>query len=71
MAVICKFDVVVPTLNEAGNIVTVLDRAWQALSGHAQKGLAGAITYGWKHSDADLIGVMEATSSIRRNGCPN
>src|SRR5713101_1877061 len=92
-----KFALVVPTLNEAENIVTVLDRAREALSQlplcseilvvddgstdgtaeivrryskrhagismverHSQKGLAGAITYGWEHSDADLIGVMDA-----------
>src|SRR6266567_9005248 len=92
-----KFALVVPTLNEAENIVTVLDRAREALSQlplpweilvvdddskdgtqeivrrcsetHpgirlvqrlAQKGLAGAITYGWKHTDADILGVMDA-----------
>jgi dolichol-phosphate mannosyltransferase len=92
-----KFALVVPTLNEAANVVAVLDRAREALSGlrlpweilvvddnstdgtaeavraysethagihlverHAQKGLAGAITYGWEHTDADLIGVMDA-----------
>jgi dolichol-phosphate mannosyltransferase len=27
---------------------------------HAQKGLAGAITYGWEHTDADILGVMDA-----------
>jgi len=92
-----KFALVVPTLNEAENIVTVLDRAREALSQlplaweillvdddstdgtaetarryseahaeirlverHAQKGLAGAITYGWKHTDAEVLGVMDA-----------
>ena len=25
-----------------------------------QRGLAGAITYGWAHTDADLLGVMDA-----------
>lgn len=92
-----KFALVVPTLNEAANIVTVLDRAREALSQlllpweilvvdddstdgtaeivrryskthagirlvdrHAQKGLAGAITYGWEHTDADVLGVMDA-----------
>lgn len=25
-----------------------------------QKGLAGAITYGWAHADADLLGVIDA-----------
>src|SRR5260370_37369375 len=92
-----KFALVVPTLNEAENIVTVLDRARQALSQlplaweilvvdddsmdgtseivrrygethsavrllerRARKGLAGAITYGWKHTDADILGVMDA-----------
>ena len=92
-----KFALVVPTLNEAENIVTVLDRARQALAqlplaweilvvdddstdgtveivrryseSHAgvrllerysQKGLAGAITYGWKHTDVGILGVMDA-----------
>src|SRR3989442_11828916 len=92
-----KFALVVPTLNEAENIVIVLDRVREALSPlplvweilvvdddstdgtaetvrryaktHAmvhllerqsQKGLAGAITYGWKHTDADIIGAMDA-----------
>jgi len=92
-----KFALVVPTLNEAENIVTVLDRAREALSQlpfpweilvvdddstdgtaeavrryseahseirlverHGQKGLAGAITYGWGHTDADVLGVMDA-----------
>jgi dolichol-phosphate mannosyltransferase len=97
-AVNCKkFALVVPTLNETENIVTVLDRAREALAPvalpweilvvdddstdgtaevvrrynethagirlmerHGQKGLAGAITYGWKHTDADVIGVMDA-----------
>src|SRR5579863_4617299 len=98
MTVTCrKLALVVPTLNEAENIVSVLDRTREALSQlplaweilvvdddstdgtaetvrrysethseirlverHAQKGLAGAITYGWKHTDADIIGVMDA-----------
>jgi dolichol-phosphate mannosyltransferase len=98
MAVTCKkFALVVPTLNEAENIVSVLDRArdallqlplpWEILvvdddskdgtqatvrrygethpgirlvERRAQKGLAGAITYGWKHTDADILGVMDA-----------
>jgi dolichol-phosphate mannosyltransferase len=92
-----KFALVVPTLNEAANIVNVLDRAHAALSKislpweilvvddeskdgtqelvrrssethpgirlverRAQKGLAGAITYGWQHADADILGVMDA-----------
>jgi len=92
-----KFALIVPTLNEAENMVAVLDRAREALSRvalpweilvvddnstdgtaetvrryskshagirlverRAQQGLAGAITYGWKHTDADLLGVMDA-----------
>ena len=92
-----KFALVVPTLNEAENIVVVLDRAREALSQlslaweilvvdddskdgtaeavrrysgthaevrllqrHSQKGLAGAIAYGWKHTNADIFGVMDA-----------
>src|SRR6266567_1609570 len=30
------------------------------LERQAPKGLAGAITYGWKHTDADVLGVMDA-----------
>lgn len=92
-----KFALVVPTLNEAGNIRTVLDRALAALSQEpmpceilvvdddssdgtpeivaeyakaeprvrlltrrGQRGLSGAITYGWASADADLLGVMDA-----------
>jgi dolichol-phosphate mannosyltransferase len=94
----CKtFALVVPTLNEAANIVKVLDRAREALcqlplaweilvvddestdgtaeavlrysvahpeirlvERHSEKGLAGAITYGWGNTDADVLGVMDA-----------
>jgi dolichol-phosphate mannosyltransferase len=92
-----KFALVVPTLNEAGNIRTVLDRAIEAMSKvsipweilvvdddstdgtgriaseyaesesrvrlfvrRRQHGLAGAISYGWTRTDADLVGVMDA-----------
>ena len=92
-----KFALVIPTLNEAGNIQTVMERACAALagiSGHweilvvdddshdatpdivaefarshdrvrlvtrrGEKGLAGAITYGWSQTDAELLGVMDA-----------
>jgi dolichol-phosphate mannosyltransferase len=92
-----KFALVVPTLNEAGNIGIVLDRAVSAMSQfrmpweilvvdddstdgtgeivrryseaesrvrllvrRRQRGLAGAICYGWAHSNADLLGVMDA-----------
>ena len=92
-----KFVLVIPTLNEAGNIQQVLDRSIGALSAtsctwrilvvddasadgtvdivreyaktdpridllirHGERGLAGAITYGWAHSSADLLGVIDA-----------
>ena len=92
-----KFALVVPTLNEAGNIGIALGRAVAALSQQpiswevlvvdddssdatasivrqfatseprvrllvrrGQRGLAGAITYGWAQSSADLLGVMDA-----------
>jgi len=92
-----KFALVIPTVNEAGNIATVLDRTVAALSEaqveweilvvdddstdgtadhvlhHAQaepcirvlvrrgqRGLAGAITYGWSQTNATLLGVMDA-----------
>jgi dolichol-phosphate mannosyltransferase len=92
-----KFALVVPTLNEAENIILVLNRVIAALSRlevpwvilvvddesndgtpeivrryaesesrirllerSSQRGLAGAITHGWSHSDADLIGVIDA-----------
>ncbi len=92
-----KLALVVPTLNEAGNIQTVLARAtaalasvgitWeilvvddgsedgtgQAVTAYArqnnnvrlltrqgQRGLAGAITYGWSQTDAELLGVIDA-----------
>jgi dolichol-phosphate mannosyltransferase len=92
-----KLALVIPTLNEAGNIPTLLDRLGGALEllpidcefiivdddsqdGTAevvreyasrdrrvhlcirkgQKGLSGAVTHGWKQSDASLLGVMDA-----------
>src|SRR5258708_34622319 len=91
-----RLALVVPALNEAGNIQTVLDRATAALSGvatpweilvvddgsedgtgqavteyaeqnknvrlvtrHDERGLAGAITYGWSQTNADLLGVID------------
>ena len=92
-----KFALVVPTLNEAGNIPVLLGRIHEALSPvaieyeiivvdddshdgtadvvarHAKKdprvrllvrkgarGLAGAVIHGWEHTDADLLGVIDA-----------
>ncbi len=92
-----KFALVVPTLNETGNIETVLRRVQSALeplslsyevivvddgstdgtpdivracsasdsrirliSRRNQRGLAGAIVHGWLHSDASLLGVIDA-----------
>ena len=92
-----KLALVLPTLNEAGNIaealgrvgaaldplgvqyeVIVVDdgssdgtqdhvRAWsrshgrvRLLSRQNERGLAGAVLHGWEHSDADLLGVMDA-----------
>ena len=91
------FALVVPTLNEAGNIESVLRRVQCALeplpllyevivvddgstdgtpdvvracsasdsrirliSRQNQRGLAGAVVHGWRHSDADLFGVIDA-----------
>ena len=92
-----KFGLVIPTLNEAGNIPVLLDRIHAALEpmplnyeviivdddstdGTAdvareyatrdsrvrvfvrkgQRGLAGAVIHGWEHTDADLLGVIDA-----------
>ena len=92
-----KFALVIPTLNEAGNIEPLLNRIYAALEPlllpyeivlvddgsvdgtqqvvsnfsatdarvrllvrHNQKGLAGAVIHGWKHTDANLLGVMDA-----------
>lgn len=97
MQQIRKFALVIPTLNEAGNIPVLLDRIRVALEPMAleyeiivvdddssdgtatvageyaerdrhvrvlvrkgQKGLAGAVTHGWQHTDADLLGVIDA-----------
>jgi len=91
------FALVIPTLNEAGNIKTVLERAVAALSAvdmpwevlvvddessdgtpdvvrqfasseprvrvvsrQGKRGLAGAITYGWAQSEAEVIAVIDA-----------
>jgi len=93
----CKFALVIPTLNEAGNIEPLLDRIRTALDPLSiayelivvddgstdgtreivsacadgdprirllvrknQKGLAGAVLHGWRHTDADFLGVMDA-----------
>jgi len=92
-----SFALVIPTLNEAGNIAAVLDRSVAALSEaqlqweilvvdddstdgtadrvrqyaqaeprvrllvrRGQRGLAGAITFGWSQTNANLLGVMDA-----------
>ena len=92
-----KFALVVPTLNEAGNVELLIQRVETALSGlpleyeiivvddgstdgtceivrtlaqadprvrllerKNQKGLAGAVLHGWRHSNADLLGVIDA-----------
>lgn len=91
------FALVVPTLNEAGNIDSVLSQLTEALSGSAyayeivvvddgstdgtvdkvnrwserdsrirllsrkgERGLAGAVIYGWSQCRAELVGVMDA-----------
>src|SRR5436853_159327 len=92
-----QFALVIPTLNEAGNMPALLDRVQIALArvdldyqllivdddsqdGTADivneysrrdprirllvrkgaRGLAGAVIYGWKHTDATFLGVMDA-----------
>ena len=92
-----RFALVVPTLNEAGNIETLLgmvqhaleplgvnyeiivvddgssdgtaelvqqyaeaDRRIRILSRRGERGLAGAVIHGWNHSDAELLGVIDA-----------
>jgi dolichol-phosphate mannosyltransferase len=92
-----KFGLVIPTLNEAGNIPVLLDRINTALEPlqidheliivdddstdgtaevaqeyaardsrvkvfvrRGQKGLAGAVIHGWEHTDAELLGVIDA-----------
>ena len=92
-----KLGLVIPTLNEAGNIAAALQRARASLdplgvsydvtvvdddSGdgtaevvqeiaaqdprvkmlvrRGERGLAGAVIYGWQHTDAELLAVMDA-----------
>ncbi len=92
-----KFALVIPTLNEAGNIEPLVTRIRRALDPEGinyeviivddgsvdgteeqveswgasdmrvrllvrrgEKGLAGAVVHGWRHTDADLLGVMDA-----------
>lgn len=91
------FSLVIPTLNEAGNIDRILTQAISALSNtkydyeivivddgstdgtvdkawhwterdprirlimrSGERGLAGAVLYGWSRSQSDLLGVMDA-----------
>ena len=92
-----KVAIVIPTLNEAGNIPTLFSRLQNALTDvnldyelivvddnsqdgtpnlvqrfaehdpririlvrKGQRGLAGAVIHGWKHTDAELLGVIDA-----------
>ncbi|HZR30321.1 MAG TPA: polyprenol monophosphomannose synthase [Terriglobales bacterium] len=92
-----KLGLVIPTLNEAGNVEVLLQRAQASLDPlgidyeiivvdddsrdgtgevvqnyargnhrvkllvrRGQRGLAGAVIYGWQNTDADLLGVMDA-----------
>lgn len=92
-----KLCLVIPTLNEEGNIGALLDRVCANLNGRqidyellvvdddstdgtgtvvrqysrsdsrirllvrrGQRGLAGAVLYGWDHTDANLLGVIDA-----------
>jgi dolichol-phosphate mannosyltransferase len=92
-----KFALVIPTLNEAGNIPELLNRTQIALARvnldyelvivdddsqdetgevveryrrgdprirllvrRGQRGLAGAVLHGWQHTNATLLGVMDA-----------
>ena len=91
------FGLVIPTLNEAENLPTVLNRLIGSMATldltyevlvvddesddgtgdigrkyaesdnrvrllvrRGQRGLAGAVIYGWQHTDAELLGVMDA-----------
>jgi dolichol-phosphate mannosyltransferase len=92
-----KLGLVIPTLNEAGNIPILIGRIHQALRSagvkyeilvvdddsqdgtadaareqaaadprvrvfvrKGERGLAGAVIHGWRHTDADLLGVIDA-----------
>jgi dolichol-phosphate mannosyltransferase len=96
-AVRSKLALIIPTLNEAGNIPALLKRLQSTLEDvrldyeliivdddsqdgtpelvqayarndprvrllvrKGQRGLAGAVIYGWKHTDATLLGVIDA-----------
>jgi dolichol-phosphate mannosyltransferase len=103
-----KFTLVVPTLNEAGNIASLIGRVQAALADQnldyeilfvdddsqdgtaeiveryshqdsrirllvrkGQRGLAGAVIYGWQHSDGDLLGVIDADLQHPPETLPN
>lgn len=91
-----KLALVIPTFNEAGNILCLLDRIRAALDGmeiryellvvddhsrdstaelvtavtrtdprvrllvRGERGLSGAILHGWQHTDAEILGVIDA-----------
>jgi dolichol-phosphate mannosyltransferase len=58
-----RLALVIPTLHEAANIRTVLERIGASLDllvRHGQHGLAGAVCDGWKCSQAEVLGVIDA-----------
>ena len=92
-----KLVIVIPTRDEAGNILVLLSRIQATLDSaeiryqiividdesrdgtaervsaaaradgrirllvrHGERGLAGAILYGWRHTDAEILGVIDA-----------
>jgi dolichol-phosphate mannosyltransferase len=92
-----KLALVIPTRNEAGNILALLDRIRTAIDGmeigyelfvvdddsgdgmagivsavsqtdtrvrllvrQRERGLSGAILHGWRHTDAEILGVIDA-----------
>jgi dolichol-phosphate mannosyltransferase len=45
---------------EVAHACAATDQRVKVLVRHNEKGLAGAVVHGWRHTDAELLGVMDA-----------
>jgi hypothetical protein len=55
-----KLALAIPTLREAVNLPALLRGVRLPPGAQRQCGLSGAILHGWRHTDAAILGVMDA-----------